>query len=261
MAEYLYGRWPVLESLRAGRRTFQQLLVAETVDEKGAVDEIVAAAQQRALDVRRVPRRVLDDLAKNAHHQGVALRVGAYPYADLDAALALARERGEPPFLLALDLLKDPQNVGALLRVADAVGVHGVVIQERRAVEVTPAVVSASSGAVEHLLVSQVTNLVAALRRLKDEGVWLVGLEIGPDSAPLDRADLNRPLALVMGSEGGGLRRLVAETCDMRVMLPMRGHVASLNVATAGSIALYAAWQARGWQGWTPAGGGDVKKS
>ncbi len=255
MAEYLYGRWPVLESLRAGRRHFQQLLLAEGIDEKGAVDEIVAAAQQRGVDVRRVPRRVVDDLAKNANHQGVALRVTGYPYADPDAVLALARERGEPPFVLVLDLLKDPQNVGALLRVADSVGVHGVVMQERRAVEVTPAVVSASSGAVEHLLVSQVTNLVTAMRHLKEEGVWLIGLEIGPEAVTIDKADLNRPLALVMGSEGGGLRRLVAETCDMRVMLPMRGHVASLNVATAGSIALYAAWQARGWQGWSPAQG------
>lgn len=252
MAEYLYGRWPVLECLRAGRRSFQQLLVAEGIEDKSIVDTLLETANRRGVGVRRVPRRVVDDLAHEANHQGVALRVGDYPYVDLDAILAAAKERGEAPFLLVLDLLKDPQNVGALLRVADSVGVHGVLLQERRGVNITPAVVNASSGAVEHLNVSVVTNLVTAMRRLKEEDVWLVGLDMGPGTLTLDRVDLNRPLALVMGSEGEGLRRLVRETCDMRIMLPMRGHVSSLNVATAGSIALYAAWQARGWQGWTP---------
>ena len=252
MTEYLYGRWPVLECLRAGRRGFQQILLAEGIEEKSMVETILDTARQRAVDVRRVPRRVIDDLSKDANHQGVALRVGAYPYTTLDAILEMAKEKQEKPFLLVLDLLKDPQNVGALLRVADAVGVHGIVLQERRGVDVTPAVVSASSGAVEHLNVTVVTNLVTVMRRLKEEGVWLVGLDIGPETMTLDKVDLDRPLALVMGSEGEGLRRLVRETCDLRITLPMRGHVMSLNVATAGSIALYAAWQARGWQGWAP---------
>lgn len=252
MTEYLYGRWSVLESLRAGRRNFQQLLIAEGVEEKNIIDTIQAEARQRNVDVRRVPRRVLDDLSKNANHQGVALRVGPYPYVELDNIFATAAERDEKPFLLVMDLLKDPQNVGALLRVADAVGVHGIVLQERRGVDVTSSVVNASSGAVEHLNVCVVSNLVTAMRRLKEEDVWLVGLDIGPDTVTLDQVDLNRPVALVMGSEGEGLRRLVRETCDLRITLPMRGHVLSLNVATAGSIALYAAWQARGWQGWIP---------
>jgi len=254
MAEYLYGRWPVLETLRAGRRQFEQLLLAEGIDEKGSVTEIIEAATARGVNVRRVPRRVIDDLSKNANHQGVALRAGSYPYVPLEDALSAARSRNERPFLLVLDLLKDPQNVGALLRVADAVGAHGVLLQERRGVDVTPAVVNASSGAVEHLNVTVVTNLVTAMRQLKEEGVWLVGLDIGPDTATLDKVDLSRPIALVMGSEGEGLRRLVRETCDLRITLPMRGHVLSLNVATAGSIALYAAWQARQWEGWTPPG-------
>lgn len=252
MTEYLYGRWPVLECLRAGRRAFEQLLMAEGVDEKGVVETIISAAQERGVNVRRVPRRVIDDLSKNANHQGVALRAGAFPAVELDTILSVPAERGEKPFLLVLDLLQDPQNVGALLRVADAVGVHGVILQERRGVDITPAVVSASSGAVEHLHVAVVTNLVTAMRRLKEEGIWLVGLDMGPDTQTLDKVDLNVPLAMVMGSEGEGLRRLVRETCDLRIMLPMRGHVSSLNVATAGSIALYAAWQGRGWTGWQP---------
>ncbi|MBN2305173.1 MAG: 23S rRNA (guanosine(2251)-2'-O)-methyltransferase RlmB [Anaerolineae bacterium] len=253
MAQYLYGRWPVLESLRAERRSFQQLLLAEGVDEKGAVETILKTARDRGVNMRRVPRRIIDDLAKDANHQGVALRVGDYPYVSLDAILATAAERDEKPFLLVLDLLKDPQNVGALLRVADSVGVHGVVLQERRAVEVTPAVVSASSGAVEHLNITMVTNLVTAMRRLKEEDIWLIGLDMGPGATAFDRVDLDRSIAVVMGSEGEGLRRLVRETCDLSIAIPMRGHVSSLNVATAGSIALYAAWQAREWQGWTPA--------
>ena len=255
MTQYLYGRWPVLESLRAGRRSFQQLLVAEGIEEKDVIETLLAVARQRGVNARRVPRRVIDDLSKDANHQGVALRASDYPYVELDDILNAAREREESPFLLILDLLKDPQNVGAMLRVADSVGAHGILLQERRGVDVTPAVVSASSGAVEHLRVSVVTNLVTAMRRLKEEGVWLVGLDIGPDTMTLDQADLNRPLALVLGSEGEGLRRLVRETCDLRITLPMRGHVHSLNVATAGSIALYAAWQARGWQGWSPESG------
>ncbi len=252
MATYLYGRWSVLESLRAGRREFEQLLLAESVEEKGTIEAIVQVAQEHSVKIRRVPRRVIDDLAKDANHQGVALRAGDYPYVDVEDIIAYAAERGEKPFLLVLDLLKDPQNVGSLLRVADAVGLHGVVLQDRRGVEITPAVVNASSGAVEHLHVSIVTNLVTTMRGLKEDDVWMVGLDIGPDTMTLDRVDLDRPLALVMGSEGDGMRRLVRETCDLLITLPMRGHVQSLNVATAGSIALYASWQARGWQGWSP---------
>ena len=157
--------------------------------------------------------------------------------------------------ILLLDLLKDPQNVGVLLRVADSVGVHGVVIQERRSVSVTPSVVNASSGAVEYLQVAQVTNLVNVMKDLKEQDVWMVGLEAGKDIPPLDKTDLNMALGLVLGSEGEGMRRLVRDTCDLVLCLPMRGSVASLNVATAGAIALYSAWQARGWQGWAHAGG------
>jgi len=167
--------------------------------------------------------------------------------------MALARKRDEKPFILLLDLLKDPQNVGALMRVADAVGVHGIIMQERRNVAVTPSVVNASSGAVEHLQVVQVTNLVQTMRDLKEQDVWMVGLDVGPNVPPFDKTNLNMSLGLVLGSEGEGLRRLVRDTCDLLLSLPMRGSVASLNVATVGSVALYAAWQAREWQGWTHA--------
>lgn len=250
MAEFVYGHWAVMETLRAGRRNLEQLLLSETVEEKGIVADILAEAQKRSVKIQRAPRRIIDDLAAGANHQNVALRVGPYPYADVEDILSLAQRKNEKPFILLLDLLKDPQNVGVLLRVADSVGVHGVIIQERRSVSVTPSVVNASSGAVEYLQVAQVTNLVNVMKDLKEQDVWLVGLEAGKDIPPIDKTDLNMSLGLVLGSEGEGMRRLVRETCDLLLSLPMRGHLASLNVATAGSIALYAAWQARGWQGW-----------
>lgn len=250
MAEFVYGHWAVMETLRAGRRGMEQLLLSETVEEKGLIADILVEAQKRGVKVQRTPKRILDDLAGGANHQSVALRVGSYPYADVEDILALAQSKNEKPFILLLDLLKDPQNVGVLLRVADSVGVHGVVIQERRSVSVTPSVVNASSGAVEYLQVAQVTNLVSVMKELKEQDVWMVGLEAGKDIPPLDKTNLNMSLGLVLGSEGEGMRRLVRETCDLLLSLPMRGHLASLNVATAGSIALYSAWQARGWQGW-----------
>ncbi|MBZ0291575.1 MAG: 23S rRNA (guanosine(2251)-2'-O)-methyltransferase RlmB [Anaerolineae bacterium] len=251
MPEFLYGHWAVMEALRAGQRPLEQLLISESVEEKGLVADILNVAKEKQVNVRRVPRRIIDDLANGANHQNMVMRVGPYPYKEMEDCFEVARSRNEKPFFLLLDLLKDPQNVGVLLRVADAVGIHGVFIQERRSVSITPAVVSASSGAVEHLNVVQVTNLVNAMKELKEQDVWLVGLDIGPDLPPIDRTDLDMPIGVVLGSEGEGIRRLVRDTCDILLTLPMRGNVASLNVATVGSIALYNAWQARSWQGWS----------
>lgn len=239
-----------MESLRAGRRKFESLVVADRIEEKGIALEILQTARERGINVSRVQRRILDDIVSGSNHQGMALRVGDYPYVELDDVLAVSTERAEKPFVLLLDLLKDPQNVGALMRVADAVGIHGIILQERRGVGITPSVVAASSGAVEHLKVAQVTNLVQTMKELKEKDIWLVGLDVAPNVPALDKTDLNIALGIVMGSEGEGMRRLVRDTCDMRVTIPMRGRVDSLNVATAGAIALYAAWQARGWQGW-----------
>ena len=253
MAEFVYGHWAVMETLRAERREIEQLLITDKTEPKGVVAEIIATAEEQGINIRRLARRVLDDIVDEANHQNTVLRVGDYPYVEVDDVLATAQKREEKPFILLLDLLKDPQNVGSLMRVADAVGIHGVIIQERRSVSITPAVVNSSSGAVEHLNVVQVTNLVQTMKDLKEKDVWMVGLDIGPNVPPLGRTDLNMALGLVLGSEGEGIRRLVRDTCDMLVTLPMRGKVASLNVATVGSVALYAAWQARNWSGWAHA--------
>jgi 23S rRNA (guanosine2251-2'-O)-methyltransferase len=173
------------------------------------------------------------------------LETGSYPYADLADLPAAAAARAEPALLLLLDLVQDPQNVGALLRTAEAMGVHGAILQRRRGCEITPAVVTASAGAVEHLQVAQVTNLVEAMRWLKQQGIWLIGLERGAEARPLETMDLQMPAGLVIGSEGEGLRRLVREQCDFLAQVAMYGRVESLNAAAAGSIALYAARVAR----------------
>ncbi len=238
MTDMLYGRRPVYEALRAGRRRFYKLILAEGVREKtDTIAQILSLARSAGATISRSPRRELDRVT--THHQGVIAEASAYPYSELDDILSLAIKRDVPPLLLLLDLLQDPQNVGSLLRAAEAVGVHGIVIPQRRQVAITPSVVSASSGAVEHLLVAQVTNLARTIETLKRRDVWIAGLQAGPSSQLYDQADLRGPLALVVGSEGSGLRRLVRSKCDWLLRLPMHGQVESLNAAVAGSIALY----------------------
>jgi len=244
MREILYGRHAVCESLQAGRRKPYKLILAEGVRQTDIVGQIVFLAKQAGVPVDRTERRNLDRLG-NINHQGVTLETSEYPYSALENVLALAQSRDEPPLLLLLDLLKDPQNVGSLLRTAEAVGVHGVVIQRRRAVGVTPAVVHASAGAVEHLLVAQVTNLVDTIGRLKTHDVWVTGLEALRNAQSYHQADLSSPLAVVVGSEGDGLRRLVRERCDFLLRLPMLGQVTSLNASIAGSVVLYEAARQR----------------
>ncbi|HEX6291748.1 MAG TPA: 23S rRNA (guanosine(2251)-2'-O)-methyltransferase RlmB [Herpetosiphonaceae bacterium] len=243
--EYVYGRNAVREALRAQRRTLRRLLVAEGVREGGPITELLALAQSAKIPVEQIDRRDLDGLTEGANHQGVALEAGPYRYAQIDEMLARAKERDELPLLLLLDHVQDPQNVGTLLRTADVVGAHGVVLPERRAAGITPSVVNASAGAVEHLLIAQATNLVQTIEELKEQGVWVAGLEDDPRAVPYDSQRADLPLALVVGAEGPGLARLVREHCDFLIRLPMAGHVASLNAATAGSIALYALWRRR----------------
>jgi 23S rRNA (guanosine2251-2'-O)-methyltransferase len=245
MREWISGRNPVYEALRAGRRLAFHLQIAQGAQEKGRLDEIVRICRQRSLPIDYVPRRQLD--ARFPNNQGVALEVSGYPYSDLSDMLALGESQGKPPLLLVLDTMQDPQNLGTLLRTAEIVGVHGVLLPLRHTVTVTPAVVHASSGASEHLLIAQ-NNLAQALETLKKEGVWVVGLEGSPQAMLPDQVRLDGPLALVVGSEGEGMRPLVRASCDVLLRLPMQGQVESLNAAVAGSVALYLVWQARGWK-------------
>ena len=245
MPEVLCGHHSIREALRAGRRRVHRLLVAEGIREGGDVGRILRAARERRVPLERVKRRQLDALGSNVHHQGMAAQVSSYPYADWPSLLDGALEGDDPPLLLLLDRLQDPQNVGTLLRTAEAVGVHGVAIPRHRSAEITPAVSRASAGAVEHLRIAKVTNLSRTISELKQSGVWVAGLERAPGSMSYAEARLDGPLALVVGSEGGGLGRLVRESCDLLIELPMRGSISSLNAAVAGSIALYLIWRAR----------------
>ncbi|MBN2043992.1 MAG: 23S rRNA (guanosine(2251)-2'-O)-methyltransferase RlmB [Anaerolineales bacterium] len=242
MSEWLYGRNPIYEALRAGRRQLHGLKIARGVQQKGRVAEILRLCQQLKVPVKQVQRQELDRIDRN--HQGAALQVGEYPYAGLDEMLVQAETAGEPPFILILDTLQDPQNLGTLLRTAEAVGVHGVLIPLARTATITPAVVSSSSGASEHLLVGQ-TNLAQAINILKEEDIWVVGLDGGLEAQPASQVNLGGGLALVVGSEGLGMRRLVREQCDILMRLPMVGKIESLNAAVAGSVALYLALAAR----------------
>ncbi len=243
MPEWITGRNPVYEVLRAGRRNFDQLQLAKGIKQNKRIADILNFARKYDVPFSHVQRAELD--RHDSGHQGVALRVGAYPYSSLIEMLELAEMRTQSPLLLLLDTLKDPQNLGTLLRTAESFGVHGILLPLRHTATVTPAVVNSSSGASEHLLITQ-TNLVQAISTLKENDVWVFGLDASPESKPVEEVNLEGPLALVVGSEGGGLRRLVRESCDFLMRLPMLGQVTSLNAAVAGSIALYLAVKGRG---------------
>lgn len=243
MKEFIYSRNAVHEALRAKRRPIYKILVSEGAQEKGRLAEILRMAKELRIPVERVQRGRLDKIHDN--HQGVAAEVGEYKYSDVIDMLDHARSKNEQPFILLLDSLNDPQNFGTLLRTAEAVGVHGVVIPLAHAVEVTPAVVNASSGASEHLRVAR-SNLAQAIDALKEEEVWVVGLDQnGETIGDKTRRHLTGATALVVGSEGEGIRQLTRSKCDIILQLPMRGQVESLNAAVAGSVALYLAYLAR----------------
>jgi 23S rRNA (guanosine2251-2'-O)-methyltransferase len=236
--DHIEGRNPVREALKAGR-PIRRILIAEGVSDRGPVAEIVAAAGTAGVKVDRVPRHVLDRMAKGRVHQGVVAEADPYRYRSWEAAVAAAKERGEIPLLLALDGVTDPMNLGSLIRSAEAAGAHAVLVPKRRAAPVTPIVEKASAGAIEHLPVDQVNNLERTLERCKQAGLWVVGLA---GDAPQDVWEcvlLAEPLVLVVGAEGKGISRLISERADALVRIPMAGRVGSLNAAVAGAVALF----------------------
>ena len=232
--ETIYGVRPVIEALRSKRRE-----VFEVLDAVGN-GEVAEAAAASGVSVKRVPRARIEDLARGGAHQGVAARVGPYPYSDLDEILA-----APDLLILILDGVTDPRNLGAALRAADGAGASGVVIPKDRAVGVTAAAVKASAGASEHVPVARETNLRRAIDRMKAAGVWVYAAEVG--GTTYTGLDLAGPVALVLGSEGRGVRRLVREGCDGAVSIPMLGAVGSLNVSVAAAVLLYEARRQRGW--------------
>ncbi len=242
MKEYLYSRNAVYEALRANRREIFAIEVADSAQEKGKLAEILNLARTRKIPVNKVPRAKLDKIHNN--HQGIVAEAGAYPYSDLTEMLEYADAQNESPFILILDSLQDPQNFGTLLRTAEAVGAHGVVIPLARTVDVTPAVVNASSGASELMRISH-ANLSQTIDALKDNEVWVVGLDQNGADMEAGSRHLRGGLGLVVGSEGEGLHELVSKKCDILLKLPMKGRIESLNAAVAGSVALYLAYLSR----------------
>lgn len=238
--ELLFGFHPVREALRAGRVPEAVWVVAGA---KG-LGEIVALSRAGGVNAQTVTRQELGNLCQSSHHQNVAARFPERTLRSLDHPLAVAEQRGQLPFLLALDHLQDPQNVGSLLRTAEAVGVHGVALPKDRSATVNPTVARASSGAVEHLALCEVTNLMRALAWYQERGVWVVGLDPAGETR-YDALAYDWPVAVVVGSEDKGLRPLVKRACDHLVHFPMTGSVASLNAAVAGSLLLYHVWRTR----------------
>lgn len=236
------GRNPVCEALRAGR-PIQRIFVSDD-ENRGPVGELIALARKQGIPVDRVTKVALDRRSVTGAHQGIIAMTAAKEYADLHTVLQEAEARHEVPLLLLCDGLEDPHNLGALLRTADAVGAHAVVIPTRRSVGLTATVAKTSAGAIEHVPVCRITNMAQTISALKEQGIWVVGADMTGQKL-LWEADLTGPLAIVVGGEGQGVSRLVAERCDLVVRLPMQGKINSLNASVAGSIMLYAVLQQR----------------
>lgn len=241
--EKLEGRNPVLEALRSDR-TINKILIAKG-DREGSVKQIIALAREKRVVVQEVDRAKLDSISVIHAHQGVIAYTAFKDYVEVDDILKIAREKGEPPFVIILDEINDPHNLGSILRTADAVGAHGVIIPKRRAVGLTATVSKASAGAIEYVPVARVTNIAQTIEDLKKENVWVVGTDASGEKSFYE-SDLKGPIALVIGSEGEGMSRLVRERCDFIVNIPMHGRISSLNAAVAGAIVMYEISKQRG---------------
>lgn len=238
--EFIAGRNPVAEALRSGR-ALNKVMVQ---DGARGVTEIIAAAKEKGVAVEFVKSDKLDKLAQGVRHQGVVAYAAPVEFKTLEDALKKAAAKGEAPFLLLLDELQDPQNLGALIRTADAAGVHGILLPKRRSCPLNAVVAKISAGAVEYVPVIQIGNIVQQLKDLKKQGFWVAGADM--DGEPYTKTNLTGPLVLVIGAEGKGIGRLVKENCDIIVSLPMQGGVNSLNAAAAGAVLMYEVVRQRG---------------
>ena len=241
--DLLEGRNAVTEAIASGRPIDKVFLASGEHDR--ALARIAALAREAGAAVVETDRRKLDQMSQTGAHQGVIAAVAAHAYSTVDEMLLRARERGEAPLLVLCDELSDPHNLGAIIRTAECAGAHGVIIPRRRSVGLTAVVGKASAGALEYLPVARVANLVQTIRDLQRQGVWVCGTAAEGDT-PLCRADLKGPTAIVIGSEGSGMSRLVAEACDFKVSIPMKGNISSLNASNAAAVLLYEAVRQRG---------------
>ncbi len=239
--EIIGGKNPVLEALRADR-DINKIWIAEGVQKKG-ITELLQLAKDKGVIVQSVPKKKIDGLTDTIH-QGIAAAVAAYNYASLDDLFEAAAAKSEDPFFLILDELEDPHNLGSIMRTADAIGVHGLIIPKRRAVGLTGVVAKASTGAIEHVPVVRINNLSQTVDELKKRGVWIAGTD-AKESVDYRKMDASLPLAVIIGSEGKGMSRILREKCDFLYQLPMVGHVTSLNASVAASLLMYEVYRKR----------------
>lgn len=241
--EVITGKNPVLEALRGGR-TINKILLAKGADEK-TNQEIINLATAKGIPLQWVSRQLIEQKAETKAHQGVIAFASPIGYVEIEDILDLAKSKQQDPFILLLDHLEDPHNLGAILRTAEAAGIHGVIIPKRRGVSVNTTVSKTSAGAVEYVPIARVANLVQAMDKLKQAGCWIVGTD-QDGQEDYYNADLTGPLAIVVGSEGKGISRLVKENCDFRVKIPMVGRINSLNASVAASVMMYEVYRQRG---------------
>ena len=241
--EYLYGIHAVREALMAGRRRIHQIYILEKRTSQ-RIRKLIALAESNRIPVRYVSSETIRFTLKTENHQGIGAGVGPYPFVDLNRVLVTFSEDADAPFLLLLDHIVDPQNMGGLIRTASCVGVNGVIIPKDRSASPTPSVSKASAGALEHISITQVTNLVRTIRTLKEKGIWIVGLDQAADN-PVFFSDVSGPIALVVGGEEKGIRSLVRQKCDMLVSIPQKGRIDSLNASAAGAVAMYEIYRQR----------------
>lgn len=235
------GRNPVLEAIRSGRE-IDRLLVAHG-QSGGSVQAIIAKCSERGILIKEVSPQKLDYMTGGANHQGVAVVIAEQEYCEVSDILALAEERNEMPFIIICDEIEDPHNLGAIIRTAEAAGVHGIIIPKRRSASLNVTVAKSASGALEYMKVARVTNIASTIDELKEKGVWVFGADM--DGEDYSKTDFNSPTAIVIGNEGRGIGPLVAKKCDAIISLPMLGKINSLNASVAAGILMYAVVKSR----------------
>lgn len=239
--DYIIGKNPVMEALRS-ERDINKILIAES-SQRGQMQPLIQLAKEANVIVQFVPKKKIDQIS-DENHQGVLAYVAAYQYAEMDDLFAAAQKRNESPFFLLLDEIEDPHNLGSIMRTADAVGAHGIIIPKRRAVGLTATVAKASTGAIEHIPVVRVTNMARTIDELKERGIWIAGTDAS-GKQDYRQFDGTLPLGLVIGSEGKGMGRLVRDKCDFLINLPMAGKVTSLNASVAAALLMYEVYRRR----------------
>lgn len=233
---YIVGRNPVIEALKA-EKEIDKIFILKG-ERQGSIKKIIGMAKEKNIIIQEVDKVKLDNIAQGNAHQGVALLSTGYTYFDLEDILKDAKEKNEDPFIIILDEIEDPHNLGAVVRTAECAGVHGIIIPKRRAAAVNATVYKSSAGAVEHIKIAQVTNISNTITELKEKGLWIYGADIKGE-ANYYQSNLNGPIALVIGNEGKGISRLVKEKCDVLVNIPMKGSINSLNASASAAILIY----------------------